>query len=119
MKTRIIFKSIFLVILLVILGCLIFIINDKAGKAARIYNPLLLSSYTIFYDNEGKDCMNNPEVFYKDSDYNYYLTCLGSYNIYLEWTDGSRDLLKNALNNKKVNMASLIEHGLEVVKHEK
>ena len=116
MKTRIIFKSIFLVILLIILGCLIFIINDKAGKAAKIYNPLLLSSYTIFYDNEGKDCMNNPEVFYKDSKYQYSLTCYSSYDTYLLWDDGTKELIKNALNNKKVDIDSLEKHGLKMGK---
>ena len=117
MRGRIYLKIIFVVILTGILMGLIFIIYDRAGTRAHIYNPLELADYVI--KDENKKCKAEEELIYEDEDYNYYLTCLGSYNIYLEWTDGSRDLLKNALNNKKVNMASLIEHGLEVVKHEK
>ena len=117
MKTRIIFKSIFLLILLVILFCLVFIIFDKAGKTARIYNPILLSTYTIFYDSDGKECMEKPEVFYKDSKYQYTLSCYSSYDTYLLWDDGTKELIKNALNNKKVDIESLEKHGLKVGKN--
>ena len=66
-----------------------------------------------------KKCKQEEELIYEDKDYNYYLSCLGSYNIYLEWTDGSRDLVKNALINKKVTIKSLEEHGLKIIRHEK
>lgn len=116
MKIRIIFKSIFVVILLIILFCLVFIIYDKTGKGARIYNPLTLSTYTIFYDNEGKECMNKPEEFYKDKEYKYSLPCISSYDTYLLWDDGTKELIKNALENDKVDIDSLESHGLKVTK---
>ena len=118
MKSRVIFKSIFVIVLLVILLCLVFIIYDKAGKRARIYDPLLLSTYTIFYDNEGSPCMSNPEVIYKDSKYTYSLPCISSYDTYLLWDDGTKELVKNALENKKVDINSLIDHGLKIDKNE-
>ncbi len=116
MKTRIIFKSLFVVILVIILFCLVFIINDKAGKGAKIYNPIVLSTYTILYDNEGKECMNKPELFYKDGKYKYSLPCVSSYDTYLLWDDGTKELIKNALENNKVDIESLESHGLKVKK---
>lgn len=118
MKGKLILKSIFVIVLLVILFCLVFIIYDKAGKRARIYDPLLLSTYTIFYDNEGSPCMNKPEVIYKDSKYTYSLPCISSYDTYLLWDDGTKELVKNALENKKVDIDSLVSHGLKVDKNE-
>ena len=110
-------KIAFVIILSVILVGLIFIINDKTGKRAHIYDPLMISDYVI--ENETKECKGSEEYLYEDDDYEYYLPCKSSYNIYLQWTDGARDLVKDALNNKKVSMSSLIDHGLKVIKHEK
>lgn len=118
MKSRLIFKSIFVVVLLIILFCLVFIIYDKAGTGARIYDPILLSTYTIYYDNDDKECMQTPEVFYKDSKYSYSLPCISSYDTYLIWDDGTKELVKNALENNKVDIESLEKHGLKVQRNE-
>lgn len=118
MKSRLIFKSIFTVILLIILFCLVFIIYDKAGKRARIYDPILLSTYTIYYDNDGSNCMSKPEVIYKDKKYTYSLPCISSYDTYLLWDDGTKELVKNALENKKVDIDSLVNHGLKIDRNE-
>ncbi len=117
MNFKISVKIAFVIILSVILVGLIFIINDKTGKRAHIYDPLMLSDYVI--ENESKTCDNKEEFLYEDDDYKYYLPCSSSYDIYLQWTDGAKDLIKDALNNRKVNISSLIEHGLKVKKHEK
>ena len=117
MRGSIYLKIIFVVVLTAILLFLIFIIYDKTGTRTGIYDPLILSDYTIKDENDG--CQRGEELIYEDDDYSYYLPCLSSYKIYLEWTDGDRDLIKNALNNNKVTIESLIDHGLEVVKHEK
>ena len=110
-------KIAFVIILSVILVGLIFIINDKTGKRAHIYDPLVLSDYVI--ENETKKCDDGEEFLYEDDNYKYYLPCKSSYDIYLQWDDGARDLVKDALNNKKVNIDSLTEHGLKVIKHAK
>ena len=116
MKPKLVIKTLFVIILTCILFGLIFIIYDKAGTRAHIYNPVL-ADYKIVDENES--CDNTEEFLYADKNYDYYLPCLSSYNIYLYWTDGDKDLIKDALNNHKVDMASLIEHGLKVNKHER
>ena len=119
MRTKIVFKSIFTVILIIILIGLIFIIYGKAGTSARIYDPLALSTYKIEYDKLDVECTPEPEIIYEDEDFFYCLPCMSSYNIYLVWDDGTTELLKNAINNKKVNIKSLKDQGLEIVRYEK
>ncbi len=118
MKSKIIFKSIFVIALLFILFCLVFIIYDKAGRSKRDYNPFLLSTYTIYYDNQDKECMSKPELFYKDDKYEYSLPCISSYDTYLLWDDGTKELVKSALENNKVDIKSLESHGLKVERNE-
>ena len=117
MRARITFKIMFVVILTIILVGLIFIIYDKAGTGARVYNPVVLSDYTIV--NEKTECVNTKELLYEDQYYLYYLPCASSYDTYLVWTDGDKDLVKNALNYGKVTIKSLMDHGLEIEKYEK
>ena len=117
LNSKIYMKIIYVIFLNAILIGLIFVIYDKAGTRAHIYDPLQVADYEI--KDKNKKCEQEEEYLYEDERYSYYLTCKGSYNIYLEWTDGSTDLVKNALKNKKVTMDSLIEHGLKVIKHEK
>ena len=117
MSNRLIFKMVFVVILVAILLGLVFIIYDKTGTMAHIYDPLIVSEYTIVDENE--ICEAGEEFLWEDDEYEYYLPCLSSYKIFLEWTDGDRDLIKNALNNNKVDIDSLLKHGLTVNKHAK
>ena len=117
MKSKIYLKIVFVVILTAILFCLIFIIYDKAGTRAHIYEPLSIADYII--KDESSSCNKGEEKIYEDKNYNYYLTCMNSYDIYLVWSDGGKDLVKNALQNNKVTIESLQEHGLTIVKHEK
>ena len=51
---------------------------------------------------------------YRDDDYIYYLTCKDSSKIYLEWNNGEVNLLEKDLENGRVTINSLIEHGLNV-----
>ena len=117
MKTRLIMKSIFVVILTVILVSLIIIICDVPDKKATMYSELAIVDYTIEDTNEV--CPQALELIYSDKKYDYYLPCIKSGDIYLNWTNGERDLLKNAINNQKVTINSLIDHGLRVYKYEK
>ena len=117
MNSKIYLKIVLVIILNALLGIFIYIIYDKAGTRARIFDPVELADYRITDNN--KECSGGEELIFEDKTYGYYLTCKGSYNIYLEWTDGSRDLVKNALKNNKVTIESLEEHGLKIVKHEK
>ena len=117
MNSKLYLKILAVIVLNALLGIFIYIIYDKAGSRAHIFEPIVIADYKLKDNN--KNCIKEEELLYEDSIYNYYLTCKGSYNIYLEWTDGSKDLVKNALKNKKVTIESLMEHGLKVVKHEK
>ncbi len=119
MRTRIVFKSKFTVVLRIILIGLIFIIYGKGGTSARIYDPLALSTYKIEYDKLDVECTPEPEIIYEDEDFFYCLPCMSSYNIYLVWDDGTKELLKNAINNNKVNIKSLEKEGLEIIKYAK
>ena len=116
MKSKLFFKGLFVLVLLSILFCLVFIIYDKTGKRTRIYDPLLLSTYTILYDSDV--CMSSPEVIYSDKKYEYSLPCISSYDTYLLWDDGTKELVKNALENNKVDIDSLLSHGLKLEKNE-
>ena len=117
LNSKIYLKIVCVIFLNGLLGCLLYVIIDRAGTRAHIYNPLEVADYEI--KDKNKTCEKEEELLFEDKKYEYYLTCKGSYNIYLEWTDGSNDLIKNALKNKKVTMDSLIEHGLKVIRHEK
>ena len=116
MNSKIMFKSIFVGMLLIILIGLIFIIFDKAGTGAHIYSPLVLNDYKII--DETVDCDNNKYLIYSDEKNNYYLNCSNS-NIFILWDDGARDSLEFDLKISKVTIESLIEHGLKVIKDEK
>lgn len=115
-KNKIIFKSIFVCLLILILIGLIFIIFDKAGTGAHIYNPMVLNNYRII-DNTN-DCDNNKYLIYSDEKNNYYLNCSNS-SIFILWDDGAKDSLEFDLKINKVTMESLIEHGLKVTIDEK
>ena len=117
MNSKIYLKVLYVIFLNALLVLFIFFVYDKTGTRAHMYSPLLIADYKIV--DENKECTKGKELIYSDKDYNYYLSCKGSYNIYLQWTDGSKDLLKNALKNNKVTIDSLTSHGLKIIKHEK
>ena len=117
MKTRLIIKSIFVFFLSVILICLVIIIFDKAGTGAGIYNPPKLVDYVIVDKTEV--CTDVLELIYSDKKYNYYLPCQKSSTVFLEWDEGVTDPLRFAIENEKVTIDSLIDHGLGVIKDEK
>ena len=113
MKTKIIIMSIFAVILITLLIGLLVIIftNDNEEELPKIVD------YVI--ENKSETCVSALELIYEDKNNSYYLSCIKSNYIYLKWDDGEIDLLKNALDNKKVTIDSLIEHGLDVIVNEK
>lgn len=117
MKAKLIAKCIFVFFLSIILVCLIFIIFDKAGTGTGIYEPPKLVDYVIV--DKTDYCEDTRELIYSDKKYNYYLPCTKSSTVFLEWDEGVTDPLKFAIENEKVTIDSLIEHGLGVIKDEK
>ena len=117
MNSKIYLKVIYVIFLNALLVLFIYLVYDRAGTRARIYDPLVLADYKIV--DENKECDEGKELIFSDKKHKYYLPCKGSYNIYLEWTDGSKDLIKNALKNNKVTIDSLTDHGLKIIEYEK
>ena len=108
-------RVLFVIILCLILFSLLYIIYGES----KLDDTLVLSTYTILYDNETDECVDTPEVIYKDGKYKYYLSCASSYDTYLLWDDGTKELIKNALDNNKVDIKSLENHGLKIIKNGK
>ena len=108
MKIRIIFKSIFLLVLLFLLiGLTIIIFSDN-----NIYSRKLprIEDYKIIYEDE---CKNDLVLLEEDDDYKYYIYCDVN-NIHLKWDYGNIDSLNTALKYKKVTIDSLMSHGLNI-----
>ena len=115
MKLRLAFRCVFTIVLSIICVFLVIIFFDKAGKGASV---IALSDYVIENKNESEECATTIEYIYTEGDKKYYLPCIMSNDIILVWDDGSKDYLKDALNNKKVTIESLQAHGLEIYEEE-
>lgn len=108
MKYKLVFKSIMIFLIVTISLLLVFLcIGFNPSKMS-----LSISDYII--NNTNKVCDNNRELISSDGEYDYYIPCTMSNDIELIWNDGSKDYLKDAIRNKKVNVESLIKHGLRV-----
>jgi hypothetical protein len=116
MKSKLIFRIVFVTLLAVILLGLIFIIFDKTGSGAHIFDQGVLNDYKI--SDETVDCDGIKKLIYSDKKYDYYLECSNS-KIFIIWDDGARDSLDFDLNINKLSMSSLEAHGLKVIKDER
>ena len=114
MKMRLIGRCIFTVILTIIVILMLFIYFDKTGNSPSINS---LVDYVI--ENNSDECNSIQELIYSDNNKNYYIPCTMSNDILLVWNDGSKDYLKDALNNNKVTIKSLKQHGLEIYEEER
>lgn len=64
-----------------------------------------------------KNCAEALEEIYQDDEYVYYLPCIKSKNITIQFSDGSSYLLSEVLNQNKIGIQELIEKGLEVIRY--
>ena len=112
LKTKITLKFIFITLLVAILIGLVILIltNNEENEVNKIVDYKIVDDTT--------SCMEELEEIYKDNKSTYYLPCVKSANIKLVWDNGETDLLKNAINNGKVTIESLKEHGLEIYEYE-
>ena len=113
LKTKITLKIIFITLLVAIsigLVILIFTTNNEDNEINKIVDYKIVDDTT--------SCEEELEEIYKDNKSTYYLPCVKSANIKLVWDNGETDLLKNAINNGKVTIESLKEHGLEIYEYE-
>ena len=116
MKAKIVLKSIFLFILVLILIGLLYIIFTKSGNDNGV-NVFKLVDYVI--EDRTETCNEKLELIYSSKGKKYYLPCEKSEYVFLKWDDGVVDSLKNAIDKEKVTMDSLMEHGLEIIVNDK
>ncbi|MBR4178145.1 MAG: hypothetical protein IKR57_02210 [Bacilli bacterium] len=118
MRERIVFRCMFLVLLLIILIGLIYILFDRSGTRTGIYMPPIVD-YKIVYDTSSEECEEMLEEIYRDDKYIYSLPCKNSSKITILWDDGVEEPLKYSIEKEKVSMESLEEHGLKIHKSKK
>ena len=68
--------------------------------------------YKILYKYDV--CAEALELLYEGEDKVYYLPCISSHAIYIEWDDGTTKLMIDELKDGRVSIDSLISHGLNV-----
>ena len=74
--------------------------------------PKVDNAYKIVHKYEM--CAEALEKIYEDEVFEYYLPCMSSHAIYLEWNDGSTTLMIDDLKSGKVSIESLMNNGLKV-----
>ena len=113
MKTKLIIKSSFILLIALVSVCLSVIALKEINKEEnnkKEDNSIILD-YRIL--DKSNYCNETLELIYEDENNSYYLPCIKSNLIYIEYNTGEIILLEDAL--KEININSLIEHGLEVI----
>jgi len=86
---------------------------DGQARTVLITSPALPMIFTI-EEYDGPSAMA-LELLYYDEFTRYYLSSMRSLSIMLEFEDGTRMSLREALDTQKVTMADLMFNGLEVI----
>ncbi len=114
MKVKMAIKGVFITVLSLILIALSVIAFTKVDKTDDLYEMTKQRDYQIIDKND--ECTQKYEdCFYKKDGVNYCYECKKSKEVLLQWQDGSQTKLIDSLNDGKVTIESLIEHGLKVV----
>ncbi len=111
MKQRII---IIIVILFLLGGLILTKLNINKNVLSDESKPL---SYKII--DETEVCADALESIYEDNNYTYYLSCIKSNNIFIEFSNGTKYSLKFVLDNNLISIDELIDKGLKVIKIDK
>ena len=64
-------------------------------------------------------CGNSPQEFYRDDKFIYYFPCYMSDSIYVKYSNGNKELVVTALENKNVTISQLEKAGMKFYKNEK
>lgn len=107
-------KRIFILILGIIMISLSFIAFSNLNDSMPIsmYIPI---NYEYSLIDKSESCAMALELIYETNTTAYFLPCIKSNSIYLEYADGTIVSLRDAIDEEKVSIESLIEHGLEVI----
>ena len=91
-----------LIVLVILTGC-----NEKVETS---------NDFKIIDNTE--ICAEALEEIYRDDSYIYYLSCIKSDNIIIEFDDNTKYKLREVLENNILSIDELIDNGLEVYKDE-
>ena len=100
---KIIFFSV-LGLILISLVVILYLSNNPSDMTNNAYK--IVHKYEM--------CAEALEKIYEDEVFEYYLPCMSSHAIYLEWNDGSTTLMIDDLKSGKVSIESLMNNGLKV-----
>ena len=114
MKTKMVIKSIFVTLLVIILVALAVIAFTKIDKTDALYELNKSVDYRIV-DNIDNCTQKHMDCFYENENGEYCFECKKSNEVLLEWSDGSQTKMLDSLKEGSVSIESLIEHGLKVV----
>lgn len=64
-------------------------------------------------------CAQAIDVFYEDSNYKYYYTCIKSNYIIVEYTNGTKENIKVALKNNHIKITDLDKYNISYLKEQK
>lgn len=109
-----IIKRIFILVLGIIMISLSFIAfsNLNNSMVVSMYIPVF-NEYSLV--DKSEVCDMALELIYETDTTAYFLPCIKSKSIYLEYADGSIISLREAIDLERVSIESLISHGLEVI----
>ena len=110
MKQRIII----IIIILILLGGLILAKLNINKKALTDESK---TTYKII--DETEVCADALDIICEDNNYTYYLPCIKSNNIFIEFSNNTKYSLKYVLDNNLISINELIDKGLEVIKIDK
>ena len=115
MKPKEKFELIFICVLILLAGGLLYIyfadLGDDSYLPNIIKNPFAKTKYEII--DKIEVCEDGYEELYKDDTYIYYFDCNKKNLIYLEWEDGTITPLMDELNSGNVKIDSLMKNGLK------
>ncbi len=108
MKSRLIARIIFLIILIILaIGLIYIIFSDRSIYKKRLPKT---EDYLLVYNGT---CAGGKYLVYEDKDNKYYVPC-STADIQIKWDSGYKEYVTEALENSKVTITSLREHGLEI-----
>lgn len=93
-------------VLAIILGIIFREVNDSSSNNIEIIDATF-------------SCGNSPQKFYSDDKYVYYFPCYKSDSIYVKYSNGNKELVVTALENKNVTISQLEKAGMKFYKNEK
>ena len=89
-------------------------LSSSNGKTGTSINQIIneKQEYTLIF--KADKCTSAMNLIYKDKNLEYYTECYSLDDIYVNWSNAKIDSLKECLDNKKIDIKSLKEHGLEI-----